>query len=119
MRFTWPITMSAAPFSDPSMAMRCIRVIEACVAGLGICQLPEFYVLPYLRYGMVKLLLEDVRPKDEPIWAVYPRRRHLLPKIHAAIEALNWNSDQCFIPITGMTRIWDGRNNARRWFRLC
>lgn len=63
-------------------------VIKACVAGLGICQLPELYVLPYLCHAMVKLLLEDVRPKDEPIWAVYPRRRHLLPKIHAAIDAL-------------------------------
>jgi DNA-binding transcriptional LysR family regulator len=75
----------------PSGRFRCNSgqaVIEACVAGLGICQLPEFYVLPYLRHGMVKLLLEDVRPKDEPIWAVYPRRRHLLPKIHAAIDAL-------------------------------
>jgi DNA-binding transcriptional LysR family regulator len=63
-------------------------VIEACVAGLGICQLPEFYVLPFLRHGMVSLILEDCRPKDEPIWAVYPRRRHLMPKIHAAIAAL-------------------------------
>ncbi|SER31450.1 transcriptional regulator, LysR family [Sphingobium sp. YR768] len=75
----------------PSGRYRCNSgqaVIEACVAGLGICQLLEFYVLPYLRHGMVKLLLEDIRPKDEPIWAVYPRRRHLLPKIHAALEAL-------------------------------
>jgi DNA-binding transcriptional LysR family regulator len=63
-------------------------VIEACVAGLGICQLPEFYILPYFKHGMVKLVLDDVRPHDEPIWAVYPRRRHLLPKIHAAIDAL-------------------------------
>lgn len=62
--------------------------IDACISGLGICQLPEFYVLPALQHGMVKLVLEDVRPKDESIWAVYPRRRHLLPKIQQAIEAL-------------------------------
>ena len=63
-------------------------VIEACVAGLGICQLPDFYILPPLKHGMVELLLEDVQPEDEPIWAVYPRRRHLLPKVKQAVEWL-------------------------------
>ena len=63
-------------------------VIEACVAGFGICQLPDFYILPYLKHGMVELLLEDVQPDDEPIWAVYPQRRHLLPKVAQAVELL-------------------------------
>jgi len=63
-------------------------VIEACVAGFGICQLPDFYILPYLKHGMVELLLEDARPDDEPIWAVYPQRRHLLPKVLQAVELL-------------------------------
>ena len=26
-------------------------VMEACISGLGICQLPDFYILPYLRHG--------------------------------------------------------------------
>ncbi len=63
-------------------------VIEACVAGLGICQLPDFYILPYLKHGMVELLLEDAQPDDEPIWAVYPQRRHLLPKVQQAVDCL-------------------------------
>lgn len=63
-------------------------VIEACIAGLGICQLPDFYILPYLKHGMVELLLEDVQPEDEPIWAVYPQRRHLTPKVQQAVEWL-------------------------------
>jgi len=36
------------------------------VAGFDICQLPDFYILPYLKYGMVELLLEDAHPDDEP-----------------------------------------------------
>jgi DNA-binding transcriptional LysR family regulator len=75
----------------PSGRFRCNSgqaVIEACVSGFGLCQLPEFYVLPYLQHGMVDLVLEDVRPKDEPIWAVYPRRRHLMPKIRNVLEIL-------------------------------
>lgn len=63
-------------------------VIDACIGGSGICQLPEFYVLPALQHGMVVLLLEDFRPREEPIFAVYPRRRHLLPKIQHAVATL-------------------------------
>lgn len=64
-------------------------VMEACVSGLGICQLPEFYVLPYLKHGMVELLLEDAQPDAEPIWAVYPLRRHLMPKVQQVIDCLS------------------------------
>jgi DNA-binding transcriptional LysR family regulator len=63
-------------------------VIEACVSGLGICQLPDFYILPYLKHGMLELILDRFQPSDEPIWAVYPQRRHLLPKVQQAVEAL-------------------------------
>ncbi|MBA4091068.1 MAG: LysR family transcriptional regulator [Sphingobium sp.] len=63
-------------------------VIEACISGLGICQLPDFYILPHLKQGMVQQVLEDFQPEDEPIWAVYPQRRHLLPKIRSAVECL-------------------------------
>lgn len=73
-------------------------VIDACVGGFGICQLPEFYVLPYLHHGMVRLLLEEQRPDDEIIWAMYPRRRHLLPKIRLAVEALKLELDAAIHP---------------------
>ncbi|NWK98999.1 LysR family transcriptional regulator [Sphingobium lactosutens] len=63
-------------------------VMEACISGLGICQLPDFYVLPYIKHGMVELLLEDVQAADEPIWAVYPQRRHLLPKVQQVVDCL-------------------------------
>lgn len=63
-------------------------VMEACISGLGICQLPDFYILPYLRHGMVDLILTDCQPADEPIWAVYPQRQHLSPKVRAVVEIL-------------------------------
>jgi DNA-binding transcriptional LysR family regulator len=63
-------------------------VLQAALAGLGICQLPEFYLHPFLTDGSLKALLEDCRPKDEPIWAVYPQRRHLLPKVRVLVERL-------------------------------
>ncbi|MEO8724178.1 MAG: LysR family transcriptional regulator [Sphingobium sp.] len=63
-------------------------VIDASIAGLGICQLPEFYVLPHIASGSLVAVLENHRPADEPIWAVYPQRRHLSPKIAQLIEVL-------------------------------
>jgi DNA-binding transcriptional LysR family regulator len=75
----------------PSGRWRCNNgngVLEAAVAGMGVCQLPEFYVLPALRSGDLVEVLEDFRPAEEPIWAVYPQRRHLLPKVRGAVSLL-------------------------------
>lgn len=63
-------------------------VLEAALLGLGICQLPEFYVLPLIASGTLEPLLEEYRPRDEAIWAVYPQRRHLLPKVQHLINRL-------------------------------
>ncbi len=63
-------------------------VVEACISGLGICQLPDFYILPPLKHGMVEILLDEFQPPDEPIWAVYPRRCHLIPKVQSVVECL-------------------------------
>jgi DNA-binding transcriptional LysR family regulator len=32
------------------------------------------------------LLLEPLYPQEEAIWAVYPQRRHLLPKVRLPID---------------------------------
>jgi DNA-binding transcriptional LysR family regulator len=61
---------------------------DACLAGMGICQLPHDYVADAIHSGALVLLLDECRPDDEPVWAVYPRRRHLLPKIHLLIEMM-------------------------------
>ncbi|KKC24171.1 LysR substrate-binding domain-containing protein [Sphingomonas sp. SRS2] len=63
-------------------------IAEAALAGAGICQLPEFYVLPLIAQGRLEPILEEHAPDAEPIWAVYPQRRHLQPKISALIDLL-------------------------------
>lgn len=63
-------------------------VVDAALAGLGICQLPEFYVLDHIASGRLELLLDAHRPPAEPIWAVYPQRRHLSPKIVRFVDLL-------------------------------
>lgn len=63
-------------------------VADAAVEGMGVCQLPEFYVLPHLATGKLELILDNFRPNDEPIWAVHPQRRHMLPKIKGLVDML-------------------------------
>lgn len=61
---------------------------DAALAGMGICQLPDFYVREAIDAGRLIVLLEPFAPKDQPIWAVYLQRRHLLPKIKILVDRL-------------------------------
>jgi DNA-binding transcriptional LysR family regulator len=75
----------------PSGRFRCNSghaVVNACITGMGVCQLPDFYVLGHIGNGALRPLLDEYRPDDEPIWAVYPQQRHLAPKVRGAIDHL-------------------------------
>ena len=63
-------------------------VVDAALAGMGLCQLPEFYVLPHIEAGRLEAILPKVQVTNEPIWAVYPQRRHLLPKVRYLVDRL-------------------------------
>lgn len=63
-------------------------LVEAATDGMGICQLPHYYVARHVRDGRLLTLLEAYRPQDEPIWAVYPQQRHIQPKVRLLVERL-------------------------------
>ncbi|MDE1146542.1 MAG: LysR substrate-binding domain-containing protein [Azospirillaceae bacterium] len=69
-------------------------VVDAALQGLGICQLPDFYVIGHLAAGRLVTLLDGWRPPDEGVWAVYPHRRHLSPKVALLIEYLRDSLEQ-------------------------
>ncbi|HEX7781840.1 MAG TPA: LysR family transcriptional regulator [Sphingobium sp.] len=89
---TWHFTHRGRKSTHrPKGRWRCnsgAAIVDAALAGMGLCQLPEFYVLPHLASGRLTLVLDDHRADDEPIWAVYPQRRHMLPKITGFVDAL-------------------------------
>jgi len=64
-------------------------VADAALAGMGICQLPEFYVAEHLKSGRLVSVLDEFRPDPEPIWAVYPQRRHVPPKVSRLVDMLS------------------------------
>jgi DNA-binding transcriptional LysR family regulator len=61
-------------------------VVDAALTGLGVCQLPDFYVEDHLRAGTLIEILPAYRPSEEDVWAVYPHRRHVPLKVKLAIE---------------------------------
>ncbi len=63
-------------------------LVDAALKGLGIVQLPDYYVQAYLQNGQLISLLDNMRELDEGIWALYPHNRHLSPKIRLLVEYL-------------------------------
>ncbi|ACT60537.1 LysR substrate-binding domain-containing protein [Hirschia baltica] len=75
----------------PKGRWRCnsgVAVRDAALSGMGLCQLPEFYVADYLKSGKLVHVLETESRVFEPIWAVCPERRHLLPKVTRLLDLL-------------------------------
>ena len=63
-------------------------LVDAALKGLGIVQLPDYYVQKYLASGALVSLLGDYREPEESIWAIYPHNRHLSPKIRLLVDYL-------------------------------
>jgi DNA-binding transcriptional LysR family regulator len=63
-------------------------VLDAALAGIGLCQLPDYYVLEHLRSGALVSLLEAHQPPNTAVWALYPQQRHLSPKVRKLVDYL-------------------------------
>lgn len=61
---------------------------DAAVAGAGIARLPTFYVGSLLREGRLVTLMDDWRPPELGIYAVYPQAKHVPPKVRAFVDFL-------------------------------
>lgn len=63
-------------------------LVDAAVKGVGIVQLPDYYVDEYLQGGQLVSLLEHFRERDDGIWGIYPHNRHLSPKVSMLLDFL-------------------------------
>ncbi|HIF9211179.1 TPA: LysR substrate-binding domain-containing protein [Photobacterium damselae] len=61
---------------------------DAVIKGIGIAQLPEYYVDEDLANGSIVPILEKFQEPDEGIWALYPHNRHLSPKVRLLVDFL-------------------------------
>lgn len=63
-------------------------LLQAARQGLGLVQLPSFYVDEDLAAGELVAVLEDFNPTDTGVWAVYPHNRHLSAKVRLFVNFL-------------------------------
>ena len=78
-------------FVKPGSFWRCnsgVALLDAVRQGLGLAQLPDYYVKADIESGRLVTLLQDYRPAADGIWALYPQNRHLSPKVRAVIDYL-------------------------------
>jgi DNA-binding transcriptional LysR family regulator len=58
------------------------------LAGHGICRLPEFVMKQEMKAGKLEVLFTDYLAPDINVYAVYPSRKHLSPKVRCFIDLL-------------------------------
>lgn len=68
-------------------------LLDAALKGIGIVQLPAYYVQPHLQSGKLVALLTQHQQPDEGIWALYPHNRHLSPKVRYLLDYLAQSLD--------------------------
>ncbi|MCV6589018.1 MAG: LysR substrate-binding domain-containing protein [Marinobacterium sp.] len=63
-------------------------LLDAALKGLGLVQLPDYYVEPWLASGDLVTVLQDYQPEEEGIWGLYPHNRHPSPKVTLLLDHL-------------------------------
>jgi DNA-binding transcriptional LysR family regulator len=61
-------------------------LMQACVAGLGIAQLPQPLVLPALRSGVLKCVLPQHAPEGWQLFIHFPSRKQLPARVRAFVD---------------------------------
>lgn len=89
---TWHFVEDGQPRTyTPRGRWRCnsgVAIVDAALAGMGVCQLPAFYVRQHISAGRLRPVLVACRSAPEPVWIVYPQRRHLLLKVRNLADRL-------------------------------
>lgn len=61
---------------------------QACLAGLGIIQVPRSGMREHLASGRLIELLPEYRPAPLPLWLLYPHRRNLSKRVQVFMDWL-------------------------------
>lgn len=65
-----------------------VALMDAALKGLGLVQLPDYYVGNKLQSGELVAVLNQLRQPDDGIWAIYPQNRHLSAKVRVLVDYL-------------------------------
>lgn len=65
-----------------------VALLDAARKGLGLVQLPDYYVKADLESGALVSVLDQYACTHTAVWVVYPRHRHLSPKVRQFVDFL-------------------------------
>jgi DNA-binding transcriptional LysR family regulator len=65
-----------------------LAVRDALRAGFGVSLVPRVYVQQDLDSGALQAVLQDWKPDETYVYAVYPSRRHMVAKVRAFVDFL-------------------------------
>ncbi|MFP1677067.1 LysR substrate-binding domain-containing protein [Alloalcanivorax sp. C16-2] len=65
-----------------------LALLDAARKGLGLVQLPDYYVRDGLDDGSLISVLDQYACGHTAVWVVYPRHRHLSPKVRQFVDFL-------------------------------
>jgi len=63
-------------------------MVDAAVAGIGLCQMPLALMRPHIEAGQLVTVLDDWTPREIDVHAVWPRTAHLRPKVRHVVDTL-------------------------------
>jgi len=75
----------------PHAYLKCnsgVALLDAALRGLGVTQLPDYYLQDQLSSGQLVALLPQLQPDDDGIWALYPLNPHLPHKVRLLLDFL-------------------------------
>ena len=65
-----------------------LAVRDALRAGFGVSLIPRMYVENDLASGRLVTVLSDWSANETPLYAVYPSRQYVVPKVRAFLDFL-------------------------------
>jgi DNA-binding transcriptional LysR family regulator len=63
-------------------------MVEAALAGIGLCQMPLALLRPYIETGQLVTVLDECTGRQIDVHAVWPRTAHLRPKVRHVVDTL-------------------------------
>lgn len=77
------------PVSGRYKVTSSLAVIDALRGGFGLSLVPWIYVREDLENGRLRTVLDDWTAVETAVYAIYPSKRHLVPKVRAFIDFLS------------------------------
>ena len=88
--FDWDFTRDGERIQMPMRGKIAVNdsnaYVSAGLAGLGILQMTDYQLAPYLADGSFELVLPEWSTEPLPVHVVYPQNRHLSAKVRVFVE---------------------------------